>query len=445
MTAPKHLAIASVLACLLAAPARGATDIRIDHVTIISPERTSPQRDALVIIHDGRIAVISTGKANDSAPPGTKVIDGRGLFLTPGLIDSHVHLDEIPGMTAEQEASHPDIARETRDQIPRSYLLHGFTTLIDLASAPQNMAKWKSRDLTPDTYFCGGAALMDGYPMAFAPKPERYRVMPYMLIEAGSEPPPGIDPALHTPSAVVARMKADGAICVKTYFERGFGPMKNLPVPKAETIRDVIRAAHAAGLPVLMHANAAEAQAFGVAAGVDILAHGLWNGPPDTTTSSVAEILDGVVAKNIGWQPTIQVLYGERDLFDPSFLSDPALARALPQSLLDWYRTPEGQWFHDILADEMQTKDKDAATAQAQISKNFAKPIGRVHGRRRLSRLPWRAAAVWDGHAQRADLCQPARSQRLAGNAAPGGIGRDAGADIQGRNPVQRPGAETGS
>jgi len=49
-------------------------------------------------------------------------MDGSGLFLTPGLIDSHVHLGAIPGMTPEQEAEHPDIARAVREQIPRSFL-----------------------------------------------------------------------------------------------------------------------------------------------------------------------------------------------------------------------------------------------------------------------------------------------------------------------------------
>ena len=103
------------------------------------------------------------------------IIDGSGLYFAPGLIDSHVHLGDIPGMTPEQEAQHPDIAKAARDQIPRSYLLYGFTTLIDLISTPQGMARWKSHDIAPDAYFCGGAALMDGYPMNYAPKPQRYQ------------------------------------------------------------------------------------------------------------------------------------------------------------------------------------------------------------------------------------------------------------------------------
>jgi Amidohydrolase family len=183
-----------VLAAILPG-ALSAADLRIEHVTIVSPERATPIHDALVRVHDGRITAIS--KASGTAAhsrPDTITIDGSGLFLAPGLIDSHVHLGEIPGMTPEQEAEHPEIAKAARDQIPHSYLLYGFTTLIDLISTPQSMARWKSHDIVPDTYFCGGAALMDGYSMNYAPKPQRYQGWPYMLIEPGTQAPDGIDP-----------------------------------------------------------------------------------------------------------------------------------------------------------------------------------------------------------------------------------------------------------
>ena len=341
-----------------------AADLRIEHVTIVSPERVAPMRDALVRVHDGRIVAISrAGGAAARSPKDTIAIDGRGLYMAPGLIDSHVHLGEIPGMTPDQEAAHPDIARAAREQIPRSYLLYGFTTLVDLISTPQAMVRWKSHDIVPDTYFCGGAALMDGYSMNYAPKPQRYRGWPYMLIEPGTQAPEGIDPAVHTPQAVVSRMKADGAICVKTFFERGFGGVRDLPVPKLETIRELVKAAHAAGLPVLIHANSDEAQQFGLDAGVDIMAHGLWNWSQQHSATSeltpgIKKILDDEVARNIGWQPTMQVLYGIRDLFSTSVLSDPRLSRVLPSNLIDWYRSPEGQWFRADVSQGFKFPDK---------------------------------------------------------------------------------------
>jgi len=286
------LAISYSIALVLNCISVMALDLRIERVTIVSPERRTALRDARVRVHDGRIAAIS--KAGDATAPskGTLIVDGSGLFLTPGLIDSHVHLSEIPGMSPDQESKHPHIAAAARNQIPRSYLLYGFTTLIDLISTPQDMVRWKSHDVVPDTYFCGGAALMDGYPMNYAPQTKRYQDWPYMLIESGGRPPAGIDPALHTPQAVVSRMKADGAICVKTFFERGFGDVRDLPVPKLETIRELVKSAHAAGLPVLIHANSDEAQRFGVDAGVDIMAHGLWNWSEEHSMSS--ELTPGI-------------------------------------------------------------------------------------------------------------------------------------------------------
>ena len=365
-----------------------AADLQIEHVTIVSPERGAPLRDAMVRVHDGRIIDIQRASgASARSRKDVDVIDGSGLFLSPGLIDSHVHLGDIPGMTTEQEAQHPDIAKAARDQIPRSYLLYGFTTLIDLISTPQGMARWKSRDIAPDAYFCGGAALMDGYSMNYAPKPQRYQGWPYMLIEPGTQAPDGIDPAMHTPEAVVSRMKSDGAICVKTFFERGFGGVRNLPVPKPETIRAVVKAAHAAGIPVLMHANSDEAHRFGLDTGVDIMAHGMWNLYQEHSTTSevtpgMKKILDEELARNVGLQPTMQVLYGLRDVIGASFLSDPRLPRVLPSNLIDWYRSPDGQWFHVVLSQGIKLP-ADANPSQLERAANEA--LGSVIDRGKLA------------------------------------------------------------
>jgi hypothetical protein len=199
-----------------------------------------------------------------------------------------------------------------------------------------------------------------------------------MLIEPGAQAPDGIDPAVHTPQAVVSRMKADGAICVKTFFERGFGGVRDLPVPKLETIREVVKAAHAAGMPVLMHANSDEAQRFGLDAGVDIMAHGLWNWYQEHSTTSnvtpgIKKILDDELAQNVGLQPTIQVLNGIRDLFNASFLSDPRLPRVLPSNLIDWYRSPEGQWFRTLISQDLKLP---AAADSSQLEHVINEGIG---------------------------------------------------------------------
>src|SRR4029077_16989241 len=42
---------------------------------------------------------------------------------------------------------------------------------------------------------------------------------------------------------------------------------------------------------------------------------------------------------------TIQVLYGETAYFDPAYLKMDAIAKVTPKDLLEWFRSPEGQWF----------------------------------------------------------------------------------------------------
>ncbi len=61
--------------------------------------------------------------------------------------------------------------------------------------------------MVPDTYFCGGAPLMDGYPLSAAAQVRALPDLPYMLIEPGQKVPPESIPRRHTPAAVVARMK----------------------------------------------------------------------------------------------------------------------------------------------------------------------------------------------------------------------------------------------
>lgn len=69
-------------------------------------------RDATVVVKDGKIVVVSEGTA---APEGIKVIDAKGKYVTPGIIDAHSHLGVYasPGNQASSdgnEATKPNTA-----------------------------------------------------------------------------------------------------------------------------------------------------------------------------------------------------------------------------------------------------------------------------------------------------------------------------------------------
>jgi imidazolonepropionase-like amidohydrolase len=72
------------------------------------------------------------------------------------------------------------------------------------------------------------------------------------------------------------------------------------------------------------------------------------------------------------------VLYGIRDLLSTSYLSDPQLSRVLPSNLLEWYRSPEGQWFRVVLSQEMKLPADANPSQLERVFKNFAPAVDRV-------------------------------------------------------------------
>jgi imidazolonepropionase-like amidohydrolase len=356
--------------------------IWITDVTIISPENLDHITTGSVLIEGDRIARVER-KAGIKTPAGATVVSGKGQFLIPGLIDSHVHLAVVPGVPYEKilgpEADKPAMFKDYFRQLPRSYLYFGYTTLIDLAVIDRHaLDDFREAPLHPDVYDCGGSLpVANGYPMMFAPPATRFKLFPNFIYDPAqaSAIPAEYKPQDHTPAGAVARVKSSGGICVKTYFEHGFGTDRNLPVPTPEMAAEIRKAATTARLVLMMHANSLEAQKFAVDAGVDVIAHGLWNWgeyykqpelPPE-----MKPLLDQIAERHIGYQPTIQVMAGLRAYFDPEYLHMEAIPKVIPASLLDWFKSPEGKWFKK----EISFGDVPDATAREQIDRG---PIRRV-------------------------------------------------------------------
>ncbi len=330
----------------------------ITNVTIVSPEALNHVVKGSVLIEGGRIVRVDR-KQNVKAPAGAKVVSGNGGFLIPGLIDSHVHLASIPGMGFDQRGGNPEMMKAYYKQLPRSYLYYGYTTVVDLMVIDHEVLReFREAPLHPDTYDCGEALIFaNGYPMSFAPPEVRFQMFPNFIYDPkqAASIPAEYKPEDHTPAADVARVKSQGGICVKTFYERGFGKDKNLPVMSAEDFAEIRKSTTADGLVLMLRANSYEAEKFGVDGDVDVLAHGMWHwGDMDRQASlpdEIKELLDRIVEKRVGYQPTFQVLEGERAYFEPDYLKTPAIRKVVPADLLAWFGTPEGQGFKKELVD----------------------------------------------------------------------------------------------
>ncbi len=90
---------------------RAAAPVIIRAATVLDGEG-GEFANADVLITDGKITAIG---ANLSAPAGATEVDGRGKFVTPGIIDAHSHLGVYPspgiqGSSDGNEATQPNTA-----------------------------------------------------------------------------------------------------------------------------------------------------------------------------------------------------------------------------------------------------------------------------------------------------------------------------------------------
>ena len=319
----------------------------IRNVTLISPERSSPLEHAYVRIANGRIVDVGERQVR-----GDEEIDGDERFLVPGLIDSHVHLEQpTPGMVFGQEAAFPALAAAARTQEPRSYLFFGFTTLIDLNATADKIAKWNKSVVRPDALFCGAAPVANGFPMTFIPEQFRFKALRYFLYDPRQRDriPDYVNVAEHTPEAVVGRMASDGASCVKAHYEPGGPASGPLPTPTPEMFEGLVAAGRARRLPVVIHSNTKAGQRMAVDAGADVITHTIADGvgPDGQLTPDVSALLAEMAVRKVGVQPTLRALHGALALLDPAYLKDPRVADAVPPALLDWFSTNDGGQFRD--------------------------------------------------------------------------------------------------
>jgi hypothetical protein len=76
---------------LSTAPLPPANSFAIVDVTLIDGTGAAPRTGVTVVVENGRIKQIAPDRSSAALPDGTRVIDGSGRFLIPGLWDMHVH------------------------------------------------------------------------------------------------------------------------------------------------------------------------------------------------------------------------------------------------------------------------------------------------------------------------------------------------------------------
>jgi imidazolonepropionase-like amidohydrolase len=219
--------------------------------TVFDGIRSVP--DATVLISGKRVVRVGR-RAEVPLPPDTDVVDGRGKFVIPGLIETHHHLG---GTTVDERAA--NLFR---------LLGFGYTTVFDPFVSMANFAVLKARSAAPD-----------------APSP-RYLGTGPMLGSPGGWGDFGLEEAEVVTGPehafeVVDRLAEAGVDAVKVANDDWFWGRNQLATMPVDTQAAIVAAARRRGLRAFFHAPAKRLAAQALEAGAAGLLHGVLDEPVD--------------------------------------------------------------------------------------------------------------------------------------------------------------------
>lgn len=339
----------------IAADTRPVATTLIENVTVVSAHLEHARQNRDVLILDGKVLdVIEAG----SNYPTENRINGQGKFLIPGLIDSHVHLGHNPLVNRNDRDDFETLNRLYRRQLPRSFLYHGFTSVVDLDYSSSRGNWLPDTGIAPEIFHCGrGVRTAGGYGPSFVPPRFVHKAFPNLLYEPrhAAQWPEELDPELYSVEAAVRRVTQSGAICLKTYVESGFGGVFDWPIPGPETLAALSEAAHEQGLVFVVHANSAEDWQRAIAGGADVIAHGLWHWGGNLESADLTEeplqAIENAVRGKVALQPTLRVVEGEKATLNWGLIEDPRMENVLTPGLLRYLRSQKGRWSQKAMLD----------------------------------------------------------------------------------------------
>lgn len=257
-------------------------DLAIVGATLIHPERdgaAAVERDATILVRGNRIVGVGRGLA---APSGAKVIEARGKWVIPGLVDAHVHFFQSGNLYTRPDAAdfngvvgYADEVARNKARLPvtfRTWLASGVTSVADVGGPFWNFTV---RDAA-----------------AMSPAAPRVAVAgPLISMVDRAKLDLGDPPIIKTASPAAARALVKRQLphkpdFIKVWFIHRQGD--DLAAQEA-IVRAAAEEAHAAGIRLAVHATELTVAKSALRAGADILVHSVVDGPVDEEFIALAK------------------------------------------------------------------------------------------------------------------------------------------------------------
>lgn len=244
-----------------------ASDLALIDAKIYPSPTDPPIENGSILIRDGHILAVGP-RPMIKIPRDATVIDCKGLVVTAGFWNSHVHI-LTPGLLHV----HDSRATELDEQLDTLFNRWGFTTVFDISSVLDNTLALRRR--IESNELRGPHVLTVGEPI--------WTIEPVYVRDFLNEHHIRIPYTETTDQAIslVRDHAAKGANGIKLFTGsyQGGGKVAVLPLAIAKA---AVTEAHRHAMPVFAHPQNLDGVAVAIDSGVDVLAHTVPDSPPWT-------------------------------------------------------------------------------------------------------------------------------------------------------------------
>ena len=268
-----HSLLSFLLLLGVVGPAGAAAPLALVGAILVDGRGGEPVADSVVVVLEGSIQCAGARSACD-VPDGAEVVDLAGRWITPGIVDAHVHFGQTGWADGRPDAIDvretwpypPTMAdlREEPERFFRSFLCSGVTAVFDVGGYPWTMELDER------------AARSEVAPHIAAAGPLVSTLDHWLNLPAERQFLYAADPeAVRDHVRYLASRDADA---VKVWYldveERETGAMQ----AAVEAAGDE---AARAGLPLIVHSTELETAKRALRAGAKLLVHSVWDRPVD--------------------------------------------------------------------------------------------------------------------------------------------------------------------